>query len=157
MNYKHYFRINKDTIIIKVFSDAFVVPLKDDICFNDKAERHCNIDILTNNRKFKYKWDGTKKIERTLDEIEPLEEYKLEKINTVSEMSLKKRQALIPDYKLLNASVGVYEEITKLSLKNTIQEFREEFYRLKYEIEIADSKTKINNLILNANFPTELQ
>jgi hypothetical protein len=38
------------------------------------------------------------------------EAYKIKKIQDVSEESFRKRKMIIPDYKLTNASLGVYEQ-----------------------------------------------
>lgn len=40
---KHYIRV-KNTLVIKGFSDAFELPLKTDICINEKGGRHFEID-----------------------------------------------------------------------------------------------------------------
>ena len=37
---KHYVRLNEVFEIIYGFSDAFIIPEKDDVCINEKGGRH---------------------------------------------------------------------------------------------------------------------
>lgn len=65
---KHYIRLQGDTIIA-AFSDAFQQPLKDDICVNEKGDRHFNLNLFTEDMYYKLKWDGKQIIEKTKEEI----------------------------------------------------------------------------------------
>ncbi|NHN31119.1 hypothetical protein G9U52_14870 [Paenibacillus sp. S3N08] len=47
--YKHYIRINENSLIIKRFSSAFEQPEGGDICVNEDGGRHYN-DPVTNER-----------------------------------------------------------------------------------------------------------
>jgi hypothetical protein len=62
----------------------------------------------------------------------------------------------LPDYKLANASLGIYDATTKSSYLNTVEAFRTEFYRIKGAIESATTKAEMDAVIASVNFPTEL-
>lgn len=71
-----------------------------------------------------------------------------------SDLSFEKRTALLPDYKLSNAGLGVYDAATTASILNTVTAFRDEYYRLEG---LIDTATTIADLVAIAeNFPTEL-
>ena len=76
------------------------------------------------------------------------------KIEYFNQLSFELRNNILPDYKLANASLGVYDENTIIQYSSLIQAFREEFYRLKALIENAESIEEVNNI--QANFPTIL-
>lgn len=65
---KHYIRLQGDTII-SAFSDAFQQPLKDDICINEKGDRHFNLELINDDGLYRLKWDGKQIVEKTTDEI----------------------------------------------------------------------------------------
>lgn len=67
-------------------------------------------------------------------EIISIEELKRKLIEFYSFRSIEKRRQFIPDYKLMNCSLGVYEEEHINFIKSTIQAFRREFSRLKSAI-----------------------
>lgn len=76
------------------------------------------------------------------------------KIALFQEESFQKRQALIPDYKLQNASLGVYGETKKQEFINLVNKFRDEFYRLRGLVGQAKNIAEIN--AIKSNFPVEL-
>lgn len=65
---KHYIRLQGDTIIA-AFSDAFQQPLKDDICVNEKGDRHFNLELINADGYYRLKWDGKQIVEKSNDEI----------------------------------------------------------------------------------------
>lgn len=66
-----------------------------------------------------------------------LAEYKRRRIEEFSELSFELREEIIPDYKLVNASMNIYSESEKLNFQATVQAFRDEFYRLQKLVEDA--------------------
>jgi hypothetical protein len=64
------------------------------------------------------------------------------------------RAQLIPEYKLQNAALGIYEEDEVAGYKATIEAFRKEFYRLKKEVEAARSMAAL--AAIKPDFPTQL-
>ncbi len=80
-----------------------------------------------------------------------LEEVKKGYLERFSHEAFLFRQQLIPDYKLQNAALGVYDEQTAESFKRTIAAFRQEFYRLKEAVEKAASVAELEAIA--PNFP----
>lgn len=88
------------------------------------------------------------------DESEKLGYIKKELIHYYTTYSFQSRASLIPDYKLQNAVLGVYDEETLASYRTTIQRFRDEFYRIKEAIESAKTLEELK--AVKADFPTEI-
>jgi hypothetical protein len=82
-----------------------------------------------------------------------LQSCKIDAINYVSGMSFSLRQALLPEYKLMNASLGVYPENEKAAYLSLVLSFRNEFYRLKSLIESVSTAQEINAIVASADFP----
>lgn len=98
-------------------------------------------------------------VSKTLDEllkekIISIEQVKKDAISRISAIAFEKRQELIPDYKLANSAIDIYEDKTLESYKATIQAFREEYYRLKTAIENANTIDEIE--ANHPRFPTEI-
>ena len=83
-----------------------------------------------------------------------VESYKLSKINEISQQSFDMREAILPEYNLVNAGLGVYDEATVLSYKLTVQAFRDEFYRVSNLINAAETRSEID--AISISFPTSL-
>jgi len=79
---------------------------------------------------------------------------KARKIEYFNQLSFELRNNILPDYKLTNASLGVYAEQTSGQYLSLIQNFRTEFYRLKDLIENAESVEEVN--CIEADFPESL-
>ena len=83
-----------------------------------------------------------------------LDDHKKTKIALVSQMAFEKRKLIAPDYKLVNAGLGIYDEATILSYKLTVQAFRDEFYKASDLINAKTSKADVDKIV--AEFPTSL-
>jgi hypothetical protein len=83
-----------------------------------------------------------------------LDELKASTIAYYSQLALTLRQALIPDYKLQNAALGLYDEQQAAAIRDTVKAFRDEFYRLKSAIEKVRSVKGFKDV--TPNFPTEV-
>lgn len=81
-------------------------------------------------------------------------EYKKRKIEEFSELSFEIRETLIPEYKLVNVGLNIYDENETDSIKATIQAFRKEFYRLKVAIEKAKTVKEVE--AVKEKFPRKL-
>lgn len=66
-----------------------------------------------------------------------LAEYKRRKLEEFSELSFELREEIIPEYQLVNSALGIYDPEKTNQIKKTVQAFREEYYRLKRQIEEA--------------------
>ena len=86
-----------------------------------------------------------------LDEpyVPSLEELKASKIEYFSQLAFDKRSEILPEYKLINASLGVYTNEETLQIKSIVESFRTEFYRLKSLCESAFNETELNSIVDN--------
>lgn len=97
----------------------------------------------------------TKNEEELINEgLIDLELIKTQTIEACSKAALDLRTKLIPDYKLQNAAMGVYEEDRLPAYRATIQAFRNEFHRLKAAIEKAQSISELK--LVAPQFPTSI-
>jgi hypothetical protein len=80
---------------------------------------------------------------------------KNEAIEEISAMSFVMRNKIVPDYKLVNAALGIYSDSEKQSFFNVVSAFRNEFYRLKEMIESSSTIEEIDDIVKNhVNFPS---
>lgn len=105
------------------------------------------------------KLEGQQIVEKTATELLKqnlltLEEIKEKKIQYFSDLALEKRISILPDYKLQNALLDIYDDQTVANYKTTIQAFRDEFHRLEKLIEKAKTLKKIETIV--ENFPKEI-
>lgn len=56
MNYKHYIKINGNSMIIDNFSSAFRQPVGGEILVKDTNERHFNLGLYDNQGILQYQW-----------------------------------------------------------------------------------------------------
>jgi hypothetical protein len=83
-----------------------------------------------------------------------LEELKASAIAYFSEQSFELRRALVPDYQLQNAALGLYDEQQTAAIRDTVKAFRDEYYRLKTAIERVRSVKGLKDL--TPDFPTQV-
>jgi hypothetical protein len=88
------------------------------------------------------------------DELITFAYYQELKIKEFSDLSLTIRGDFLPDYKIQNALLGIYDEQTTANIKYTVATFRNEFYRLKALVEAAHSLMEV--LAIQANYPREI-
>ena len=68
-----------------------------------------------------------------------LADIKKERLQQFSSMALQLRAAILPDFKLQNAALGIYDEPTVAAFKATVEAFRDEFHRIEQLINDAKS------------------
>lgn len=68
-----------------------------------------------------------------------LDEAKALLLEHLSKRSLELRTQLIPDYKLQNAALGVYDEERTAAIRETMAAFRDEYHRLEEAVQKAGS------------------
>lgn len=83
-----------------------------------------------------------------------LYELKETAVAELSRMSVELRQQLIPDYKVQNATLGLYDEERTRAIRDTVAAFREEYHRLEAAVLAADTFKEME--AIRPNFPTEL-
>jgi len=81
--------------------------------------------------------------------VATLAEVKANKIQHFSNLSFEKRSIILPEYKLINAGLGIYSEIETANIKQIVVDFRTEFYRLKALIESAETVDEVNEITDN--------
>ena len=70
-------------------------------------------------------------------------------------MKMQKRQEILPDYKIQNALMGIYDDGIVAAYKNTIEAFRKEYHRLEGVIDGAKSLDELDKI--KAKFPKTVQ
>lgn len=104
----------------------------------------------------RYKWaevPSKEKIISTWDLIKDeifLSKKKEEAKSYYSQLSFLLRNELLPDYKILNAAIGIYPEATKIKYSQIVESFRNEYYRISTEIDNAKTIEELKNI--NENF-----
>ena len=63
--------------------------------------------------------------------VPTLDELKLQKIEYFSQLAFDERAKILPEYKLINASLGVYDATETARIKGIVEAFRTEYYRLE--------------------------
>lgn len=81
--------------------------------------------------------------------VPTLEELKPSKINYFSDVAFQQRSDIIPDYKLINAGLGIYDEVETASIAETVRKYRAEYYRCKALVETAQTIEELNNIEFN--------
>jgi len=90
----------------------------------------------------------------------PLVDYKDNATSQVSGMAFSKREVLIPTYKLSNAnqkrSTGetIYPQTMIDRYFDTVEAFRDEFYRLRDGINAAADYDAVDTVVASNNYPT---
>lgn len=81
--------------------------------------------------------------------VATIDEVKASQINHFSNRAFELREIICPEYKLINASLGIYSEIESANIKRIVEEFRAEFYRLKTLVESATTIQEIETITDN--------
>lgn len=97
-----------------------------------------------------------KNVEAEVEEqaAEKLAEARERRLHSFSNLSLALRKNILPDYKLQNAALGLYDEEQVKTIRDTVQAFREEYQRLKKEVSRARSIKTVD--AIEAKFPEAL-
>lgn len=91
ISYKYYISINEDNEVINFFNSSVKQPMPGDIYIQESKNRHEKLENLVDNTgKFKYKYQDGRIIEKTEDELYPLEDLKIEKVNKLRVNTEKK-------------------------------------------------------------------
>ena len=75
-----------------------------------------------------------------------LDDLKESKIQYFSSHSFEQREQVLPEYKLVNAGLGIYDDAEVLRITGIVQKYREEFYRCKLAVEQAETEEELNSI-----------
>jgi hypothetical protein len=81
-----------------------------------------------------------------------LDATKEELIESLSDRALEERRAVMPDYKLQNAALGIYDAEVTAVIKETCEKYRNEYYRVRELITKAKTTEEANAAAREANF-----
>ena len=82
--------------------------------------------------------------------VPTLDELKQQKINYFSQLAFDERAKILPEYKLINASLGVYDATETARIKGIVEAFRTEYYRLEALCKQAKSVEELE--VIEANY-----
>ena len=81
--------------------------------------------------------------------VPTLDEVRANKISYFSQLAFDERAKILPEYKLINASLGVYDATETARIKGIVEAFRTEYYRLEALCKQANSIEELNNIEAN--------
>lgn len=97
----------------------------------------------------------TKSDRELIDEgLITLDEYRKKKIQFFSSLSFEIRSVFLPDYKLQNASLGIYDEAKTVAIKATVKAFKDEYNRLEGLVNQAPDANAVD--AITHNYPDKL-
>ena len=76
--------------------------------------------------------------------VPTLEESIKFKVDAFSREAFESRERILPEYKITNCALGIYDQTMNNKIINTINSFRNEFYRLKSLCEACTSIEELN-------------
>ena len=82
--------------------------------------------------------------------VPSLDELKQQRINYFSQLAFDERAKILPEYKLINASLGVYDATETARIKAIVEAFRTEYYRLEALCKQAKSVEELE--LIEANY-----
>ena len=82
--------------------------------------------------------------------VPTLDELKQQKIEYFSQLAFDERAKILPEYKLINASLGVYDATETARIKAIVEAFRTEYYRLEALCKQAKSVEELE--LIEANY-----
>ena len=82
--------------------------------------------------------------------VPTLDEVRANKISHFSQLAFDERAKILPEYKLINASLGVYDATETARIRAIVESFRTEYYRL--EALCKQAKTVEELEVIEANY-----
>jgi len=155
IKYKHYIRLNSQNEIIHAFSNAFEQPSETDILLMETEERHCQFQVMSDKYigKYKYKYINGEIIEKSEEELYPIEERKLNKIKEIKAEAYRLITGNYPIFKQINligkiSNVKDTEE-KKQDMKAYVNNIRDISDLLEEQVSNCITKEEINNININ--------
>ena len=120
--------------------------INNEICQGeDSLEEICVLQALTNEQTEFYNSNPGASVSEVMDcqlivpYVPSLEESIKFRIDAFSREAFESRERILPEYKITNCALGIYDQTTNNKIINTINSFRNEFYRLKALCEACTS------------------
>ena len=82
--------------------------------------------------------------------VPTLDELKQQRIEYFSQLAFDERAKILPEYKLINASLGVYDATETARINGIVEAFRTEYYRLEALCKQAKSVEELE--LIEANY-----
>lgn len=86
----------------------------------------------------------------TLNPKPTIEELRANKIEYFSQLAFDERAKILPEYKLINASLGIYDTTETERIRLIVEKFRTEYYRLEALCKQANSQEELE--LIEANY-----
>lgn len=84
------------------------------------------------------------------DKVQPsLDDVKQSKIQYFSSISFEYREQVLPEYKMVNAGLGIYNAEEVARIVDIVKKYREEYYRCKTAVEQATTIEQIEAIEYN--------
>jgi len=103
-----------------------------------------NLQIYDENRNHLYE-KGTNGL--PVENSNRLTDLKSSYKEKISKLAFEKRNSLLPDYKISNAALDIYNEATKIKIKTCIESFRAEFYRMEALVNLANNEDGLKTIL----------
>ena len=125
--------------------------INNDICQGeDSLEEICGLQALTNEQTEFYNSNPGASTSEVINcqlivpYVPTLEESIKFKVDAFSREAFENRERILPEYRITNCALGIYDTETSEQIKNTVNSFRNEFYRLKTLCEACTSIEELN-------------
>ena len=89
------------------------------------------------------------------EELSILDEFRRKRKAEFSALALQGRNEILPDYKIQDALMGIYDDAVAVVYKKTIEAFRKEYHRLQGVIDETISLDELDKI--KAKFPKTVQ
>jgi len=120
--------------------------INNEICQGeDSLEEICGLQPLTNEQTEFYNSNPGASVSEVINcqlivpYVPSLEESIKFRVDAFSKEAFESRERILPEYKITNCALGIYDQTTNNKITNTVNSFRNEFYRLKSLCEACTS------------------
>ena len=125
--------------------------INNEICQGeDSLEEICALQSLTNEQTEFYNSNPGASVSEVINcqlivpYVPSLEEAIKFRVDAFSREAFESRERILPEYKIINCALGIYDQTTSSKITDTVNSFRNEFYRLKTLCEACTSIEELN-------------
>ena len=127
--------------------------INNEICQGeDSLEEICALQPLTNEQTEFYNSNPGASVSEVINcqlivpYVPSLEESIKFRVDAFSREAFESRERILPEYKITNCALGIYEQSVNNKITNTVNSFRNEFYRLKALCEACTSIEQLDSI-----------